>query len=86
MAKALAVLQATPNVVAISGDGGGFVHYAAELRERTKLPSFSCAMLQASYIAAVYAPEEHVIVLAADGATLRLRAEQRWQRRERGWR
>ena len=53
-------------VVAISGDSGALIHYQQEVTRMTRLPVALSSLLQAPLIAAVYPPEQKLLVITAD--------------------
>jgi len=69
MAKAVAQLE-SQGVVGIAGDCGFMMHYQSEARALCKVPCFVSALLQASMLASIFARDELILVLTANGPAL----------------
>lgn len=71
MAAAIGQLEAQPDMLGIAGDCGFLINYQADaVRLSTKVPCFISAVLQCPLLAAIFAKDEQVLVLTANGPAL----------------
>jgi len=70
MKAAIAELE-NKGVMGVSGDCGFLINYQPDVRSMSRVPVFTSSLLQASMVAAMYAPHEFILVLTANGTSLK---------------
>ncbi len=70
MAQAISDLEGQDGVMGIAGDCGFIMHYQREARALCKVPCFISSLLQASMLVSLFADDEYILVLTANGPAL----------------
>jgi len=70
LAKAISALEAQPAVLGLAGDCGFLMRYQDDVRRLAQRPAFVSSLLQCSLLASLFAADEAILVLTANGPAL----------------